>query len=89
MPRSNPDVKLKNGRNECPACGLLFFSTSAFELHRVGKFGVGADSRDRRRCLTEAEMRVKGMSTTGDGFWIERSMTVGALNRLSSVKEAA
>jgi hypothetical protein len=40
----------------CSGCHRMFSSLSAFDLHRTGKF-----HRKLRRCLTEQEMRERGM----------------------------
>lgn len=60
--------KLNSQHNHCSACGEYFNSTSAFEMHRIGEFGVN------RRCATVAEMEGKGMSLNSGGWWIERKM---------------
>lgn len=41
-------------------CGRVFSSSSAFDLHRAGDYGVIAGEK-RRRCCTEEEMRARGL----------------------------
>lgn len=55
-----------------PACALLFNSLWAFDKHRTGTFGLD------RRCMTEEEMRAKGMTVNADGFWITAEMPLEA-----------
>ena len=43
----------------------MFTSLSAFDLHRTGKF-----QRKARRCLTEREMRERGMVQNEKGWWM-------------------
>lgn len=50
----------------CGTCHQRFNSVSAFDLHRVGSFGVD------RRCLRPPEMLAIGMSQNARGLWIER-----------------
>ena len=64
-------MKLGSQRNQCPACREYFNSTSAFEKHRIGEFGVN------RRCLTVDEMKAKGMKKNKDKFWVSESMPEG------------
>lgn len=54
---------LRGDRNQCGMCGQYFNSTHAFDKHRTGEFGVD------RRCLSDDEMRAKGMHLPADGFW--------------------
>jgi hypothetical protein len=49
----------------CSACNQMFTSLSAFDLHRTGKF-----KRKMRRCLTEQEMRARGMVQNAKGWWM-------------------
>lgn len=59
-----PQKPLHGDRKFCGACGKYFNSTFAFDKHRTGDFGAD------RRCMTESEMRAKGMDTNASGFWI-------------------
>ena len=43
----------------------MFSSLSAFDLHRIGKV-----QREMRRCLTEQEMRERGMVQNEKGWWM-------------------
>lgn len=52
----------------CLVCHETFTSTTAGDMHRVGKHGVTAGP-DRRRCLTATEMLDKGMTKNGRGYW--------------------
>ena len=57
-------MKLTGDRNQCRMCGEAFNSTTAFDKHRVGEFGVD------RRCRTAVEMREIGMVLRDNGFWV-------------------
>jgi hypothetical protein len=70
MPRANPTVVLNGDHNECTGCGKLFNSTAAFDKHRTGPM-------DDRRCLTEPEMRGKGMAVNATGWWVTGLMPEG------------
>lgn len=56
------NVKLQGqSHNQCGGCGLVFSSDTAFNTHRVGKFGnpQAEKEKDRistRRCLTVEEL---------------------------------
>lgn len=65
-------VKLSGRRNQCPTCGLLFNSMTAFDKHRTGKFGVQS-----RRCLTTEEMAGVGMFAGEDGYWKASAREMG------------
>lgn len=59
--------RLTGSRCACRACGELFNSVTAFDMHRVGYFdNFGTD----RRCRTMLEMVAAGMSRNSAGFWI-------------------
>ena len=60
-------LKLTGDRNQCPSCGRYFNSTSAFEMHRTGRYGVD------RSCLTVSEMEAKSMVINLAGFWMTKS----------------
>ena len=55
---------LRGDHCQCPACGLYFNSTYAFDCHRTGKHGVD------RRCMTMPDMRAAGMALSASGWWI-------------------
>jgi hypothetical protein len=55
--------------NQCPTCGELFKSLTAFDDHRTGKFGVN------RRCLDKHEILSRGMCQNRDNLWVTREMT--------------
>lgn len=57
---------LTGNRCECGSCKQRFNSTSAFDRHRAGEYGVN------RYCREPGEMRALGMSLNDGGFWIER-----------------
>ena len=59
---------LRGDRNQCPACGDLFNSSHAFDLHRAGDYSA-------RRCLSVSEMEGKGMARNASGFWTSGLMT--------------
>lgn len=62
--------KLTGNRCQCAGCGDYFNSTSTFDRHRAGAY----DTRTSRRCLSPAELILRGWSRNGGGFWIERAM---------------
>lgn len=62
----------------CRACGKVFTSTSAFDMHRTGSYGhpiYGANkkvigyTKHERRCKDEQEMLVGGMIQNKRGYW--------------------
>jgi hypothetical protein len=59
--------RLTGSRCVCRGCGQYFNSTSAFDLHRVGK-------PEARRCLSTDEMVEAGMTRNAGGFWVSRVM---------------
>jgi hypothetical protein len=60
--------KLTGDRCLCGACGEFFNRASTFTAHRTGPFApIGRP--DTRRCLTVAEMQVRGWSRDAAGFW--------------------
>ena len=61
-------MKLTARRNQCQGCKEYFNSTTAFEKHRTGKFGLD------RRCMTPAEMTALGMLVNSAGFWITEKL---------------
>lgn len=56
-------MRLTGDRCQCSACGLFFNSTAAFDKHRDGPM-------IQRRCLSDVEMRAKGMAVNARGFWV-------------------
>jgi hypothetical protein len=48
----------------CRGCERTFAGIVAFDAHREGKC-----TRKKRRCLTEQEMRTKGMFQNEKGWW--------------------
>ncbi len=69
--------KFSGDRCRCPMCGEYFNSTRAFDRHRTGTY-----QPLERRCLTTAEMEVRGMSRNVRGFWITSPMAIlGARSR--------
>ena len=77
MSRVDPSVPLVGERCECPTCGCLCNSTSAFEAHRTGQVATAA-----RRCRSVTEMLASGMTINRAGYWVTRPKfaPVGALN---------
>lgn len=64
---------LKGDNNQCPTCGEYFKSVFAFVKHRVGGY-----EPNTRRCLTEEQMRERGMDKNARGFWVSaRNTTLG------------
>ena len=64
MRRENTSRALRGHHCQCASCGKYFNSGHAFDTHRVGLAGID------RRCLSEFEMRLAGMSTSATGWWI-------------------
>lgn len=66
----------------CGQCGVTFNSVGAFDAHRTGAFEV-RDGKGKvvkaktRRCLTEQEMRDRGMEPNEHGRWITAAMPEG------------
>ena len=58
--------QLTGSRCECGACHQRFNSVSAFDIHRIGLYGVD------RHCREPGEMLAMGMRQNELGFWIER-----------------
>ena len=67
---------LRGDKNQCTICNKYFNSVRAFNVHRVGKFGVD------RRCRTEEEMIEKGMSLNARGFWITSKKNAEVISKL-------
>jgi hypothetical protein len=67
-------MKLTARRNQCQGCKEYFNSTSAFDMHRTGRFGID------RRCMTPAEMNRLGMLVNSSGFWITEKLN-GRINQ--------
>ena len=63
-------VPLKAGsmRNQCPGCGELFNSLSAFDKHRITDGKI-------RRCMTVSEMEAAEMLKSDDGYWKAEVLT--------------
>jgi hypothetical protein len=61
-------MAMNNGSCRCESCGQRFRSLQAFEMHRAGAFG--ALWKADRRCLTEAEMLLRGMRENSHGAWV-------------------
>lgn len=82
---------LKGNRALCTECGRTFFSTIAFDLHRVGKFArLGefarpADDPERRRCGTDAELNAKGVFQEG-GVWCRGKRALPSLSQLAAAR---
>jgi hypothetical protein len=58
---------MNNGSCRCESCGQRFRSLTAFDMHRTGGYTTlwPAD----RRCVTQLEMRAKGMKRNEHGAW--------------------
>ena len=69
-------MKLSGDRNQCQACESYFNSTTAFDKHRVGDFGVD------RRCRTAVEMLAIGMVLRDNGFWVGSVRDADTVSRL-------
>lgn len=73
-----PAYKQENGTRQltksdtlCSACLEMFGSTTAFDMHRVGKHAYLAspEQPDGRRCLTPEEMEAREMRKDVKGRW--------------------
>lgn len=53
----------------CTVCHETFGGTWAGDMHRTGEHGVRTGD-NRRRCLTPAEMRNKGLTLNAHGLWV-------------------
>lgn len=77
---------------ECRACGKVFSSTSAFDMHRTGSYGKPTYDKGKligyakheRRCCTEQEMSDKGMVKNKRGYW-----TTGEFDASAFAKKSA
>ena len=58
--------KLSGQRCQCGPCGEYFNSTYAFDLHRVGDYGID------RRCFNAEGMLAKGMALNASGWWVSQ-----------------
>lgn len=65
-------MKLSGQRNQCRSCGEYFNSNAAFDKHRAGTY-----TPNTRHCLSQDEMKAKGMVIGGDGFWRGSEMPKG------------
>ena len=54
-------------RSQCACCKHLFAGVRAFDAHRVGPY---PRKRQKRRCLTQREMRQRGMVQNEQGWWM-------------------
>ena len=52
----------------CTGCDRIFKSVGSFDKHRIGEYTL--KSSMPRRCLSEDEMRAKGMVQNEKGWWI-------------------
>lgn len=64
-------VRLTGNRCQCPACGLLFTSPREFDRHRVGQHAGTKEWRSSRRCLSPAELLLRGWVRNARGFWMK------------------
>lgn len=62
-------MRMGSVRCQCRSCGLTFSRLSAFDRHRTGTYQRGGDPR---RCLSEDDMRARGMVERG-GVWFGRA----------------
>lgn len=72
-----PRRTLGASRNQCPGCDEYFNSNTAFEKHRIGRFGID------RRCATPDEMRGMGMSLNSEDWWITEVYDPDKVQRLN------
>ena len=89
------DKKLTGDRNQCPNCGELFNSSSAFDKHRkpiswfvgISKEELKSLAPIPRRCLSLAEMSHLGMLKNPYGFLVTEAMDKGYLERVKQEQE--
>jgi hypothetical protein len=56
--------------NLCSDCGQDFGGVTAFDMHRVGRHDLDyPEHLDGRRCLSEDEIRTRGLVQTAHGRW--------------------
>ena len=79
MSQNHRDPMLPHGTDKCrcPACGLYFNSTFAFDSHRIGRVTSG------RRCRSGDELLAMGWSQSQTGHWITEANSEGAAIRLA------
>jgi hypothetical protein len=77
---------LSSARCRCSACGKRFNSVSTFERHRYGDYG---NFGRNRRCRTWQELRARGWTVNGAGYWIERPRRDSSAWSDDQVKEVA
>jgi len=65
-------MKVSHTKCQCTECKHFFKSTFAFDKHRAGTHGAD------RRCMSEDEMRAKGMDRNQAGYWISAKREVFA-----------
>lgn len=58
---------------KCLECGKVFGGVTPFDLHRAGTFESFENGRRvqrcTRHCLSESEMRAKGLMPLSRGLW--------------------
>ena len=79
-----------------PACGLIFSSLSAFDMHQVGEYSkprydatghrVIGRIPSTRRCLSIAEMQARGMVQNEKGWWMTGYADEADLARLAALR---
>src|SRR5262249_51158507 len=74
--------------NRCRSCGKDFGGVTAFDRHRVGNhaYEYSHDQPDGRRCLTDPEMKQRGMYLNSSGRWSQPHN--GLSERLGSPAQA-
>lgn len=50
--------------SRCRECNQVFAGIVAFDAHRTGSF-----TRKQRRCLTQDEMKARGLTRNEKGWW--------------------
>ena len=61
-------IPLTGSRCLCNECGLVLKGERNFDRHRTGRF-EGDGGENTRRCLSEFEMRQRGMEPDKYGVW--------------------
>ena len=80
-------------RAECRACGKIFSSTGAFDMHRTGSYGhaiyderkqVIGYTKHERRCCTEQEMLDKQMIKNDKDIWTKGTFDASVFEKKES-----
>jgi len=54
----------------CSGCHGIFNSVGVFDKHRIGEYQKSDGTSSNRQCLTQEQMRDKGLLQNAKGWWI-------------------